>query len=308
MKRRQFIQRIGIGTVLAGSGILSPEVFANPKTFKLTILHTNDTHSRIDPFPMDGGTNQGLGGVAKRAALINKIRKEEPNVLLLDSGDIFQGTPYFNLFGGEIEFKAMSAMGYDASTMGNHDFDGGLEGFVKQLPHATFPFICSNYDFSETLAHEKTVDYKIFNRGKLKIGVFGLGIELDGLVPKNSFGKTRYLDPIERAKHFSNLLKNEMKCDLVICLSHLGYKYNNQKLSDIVLAENTENIDIILGGHTHTFLNKPDVRLNSKSQKVVINQVGFAGIILGRLDIYFEKNKKDVCISCNNHEVNNIID
>ena len=308
MKRRHFIKKISLGTILAGSGILSPDVFANPKLFKLTILHTNDTHSRIDPFKMDGGSNQGLGGVARRAALIKKIRSEESNVLLLDSGDIFQGTPYFNLFGGEIEFKAMTNMGYDASTMGNHDFDGGMDGFVKQLTHASFPFICSNYDFSDTPIHRKTFEYKIFKKGDLKIGVFGLGIELDGLVPKDSFGNTRYLDPVTRASEVSRLLKKDLDCDLVICLSHLGYKYDSPKIDDIKLAKNTENIDIILGGHTHTFLNKPDVQINKSDQKVVISQVGFAGIVLGRLDIFLEKNKKEVCISCNNHQINNLID
>lgn len=308
MKRRQFIQKLSLGSILAGSGIISPEVFAEPKTFKLTILHTNDTHSRIEPFPMDGGSNQGLGGVARRAALIRRIRAEESNVLLLDSGDIFQGTPYFNMFGGELEFKAMTAMGYDASTMGNHDFDAGLDGFLKQLPHAGFPFLCSNYDFSDTVLHGKTQEYKIFKKGGIKIGVFGLGVELEGLVPRDSFGRTRYLDPISRANIMAGRLKHDHHCDLVICLSHLGYKYKIQKVDDVKLAANSENIDIILGGHTHTFMSKPDVQLNKANRKVVISQVGFAGIVLGRLDVFFEKNKKDVCISCNNHDVNNIID
>lgn len=308
MKRRQFIKKISIGSLLAGSGLMTPEVFAQPQTFKLTILHTNDTHSRIEPFPMDGGSHQGLGGVARRAALIKKIRSEEPNVLLLDSGDIFQGTPYFNMFGGELEFKAMSAMQYDAATMGNHDFDAGLEGFVKQLPLATFPFLCSNYDFNDTIVAGKTSEYKIFRKGGLKIGVFGLGVELEGLVPRDNFGKTRYLDPVNKAREVAGKLKHDYKCDLVICLSHLGYKYKTSKIDDVNLAGNSEDIDIILGGHTHTFLNKPEVQTNTKGKKVVISQVGFAGIVLGRLDIFFERNKKDVCISCANHEINNLID
>lgn len=307
MKRRHFIKNLGFGTILAGSGFISPEIFADPKTFKLTILHTNDTHSRIDPFPMDGGSNQGLGGVARRAALIKKVRNQEENVLLLDSGDTFQGTPYFNMFGGEIEFKAMSAMQYDASTMGNHDFDAGLEGFAKQLPNATFPFLCSNYNFSDTVLYGKTQEYKIFKKGGIKIGVFGLGIELNGLVPKDNFGNTRYSDPLVKGQNFANILKHDHKCDLVICLSHLGYKYDSAKIDDIKLASGTDNIDIILGGHTHTFLSKPDVVKNKSGQKVVINQVGFAGIVLGRLDVFLEKNRKEVCISCNNHEINNLI-
>ena len=149
MKRRRFLQQLGLGT--AGLIVLPSTTFSKSSQQKITILHTNDTHSRIDPFPDNDAKFAGLGGISKRATLIEKIRSEEKNVLLLDAGDIFQGTPYFNLYGGEIEFKMMSALKYDAATMGNHDFDGGLDGFLKALPHAAFPFLCSNYDFSYTI-------------------------------------------------------------------------------------------------------------------------------------------------------------
>ena len=154
-------------------------------------------HSHIDPFPADHPRNANMGGAARRAALIESIRKEEENVLLLDAGDIFQGTPYFNYYGGELEFKLMSMMQYDLATMGNHDFDMGTENIVKQLPHASFPFINCNYNFSDTELVGKILPYKIFNKGGLKIGVFGIGVELEGLVPNHLFTNVKYNNPID---------------------------------------------------------------------------------------------------------------
>ena len=294
LNRRNFLKNTATATALLALGINSESVYAKDDLVKLVILHTNDVHSRIDPFPMDGSRNQGMGGVAARYALINKIRQENPNVLLLDAGDIFQGTPYFNFYCGELELKMMSMMGYDAGIMGNHDFDNGVEGFYKQLPHANFPILNTNYDFSDTLLHDKTQPYKIFTKDGLKIGVFGLGIELTGLVNKVQYGNTKYLDPINKALEWEKVLKEDKKCDIIICLSHLGYKYSGQKVSDIVLAESTNYIDLIIGGHTHTFLDKPDSKRNLKGQETLINQVGFAGINLGRIDFIFKKsnNKK----------------
>jgi len=269
------------------------EALAYKEVVKISILHTNDVHSRIDPFPLNDPKYPGMGGAARRAEIINQIRKEEEHVLLFDAGDIFQGTPYFNFYKGELELKLMSQMQYDASAIGNHDFDNGIEGLYNQLPNAIFPFICSNYDFSDTVMNNKTITHKIFEKGGIKTGVFGLGIELDGLVLKQLYKNTIYLDPIQKAVEVSSLLKNELKCDLVICLSHLGYEYQNKKVSDTILAESTENIDIIIGGHTHTFLEKPTVALNSNGKEVLINQVGWAGINLGKIDLYFEKNTKN---------------
>ncbi len=300
MNRRSFIKQASWGTALVSSGAFPMEILNNPELTKLTILHTNDVHSRVEPFPMDGGKYQGLGGAERRAALVETIRAKEANVLLLDSGDIFQGTPYFNFFGGELEFKLMSAMKYDASTLGNHDFDEGLEGLYKQLPHADFPFVISNYDFSDTEMHQKTKPYHIFQREDIKIGVLGIGIELEGLVPKTLYGNTRYLDPIERANHFATILKNDEKCDYVICLSHLGFEYENAKVSDKVLAANSQNIDLILGGHTHTFMDAPARVMNKQQKEVLVHQAGWAGIVLGRIDVYFERNFKNRCVSCKN--------
>ncbi len=256
---------------------------------KITILHTNDWHSRIEPFPMDGSKWQGAGGAARRASLIADIRRTEKNVLLLDAGDVFQGTPYFNFYHGELEFKLMSYMGYDACTLGNHDFDAGLEGLAKQLPKANFPFLIANYDFENTILKNAFQPYKIFEKEKIKIGVFGIGIELQGLVPDAMYGNTRYLEPLQIANDTAKHLRKNEKCDLVICLSHLGYKYADNKVSDIVFANNSRNIDLIIGGHTHTFLDLPDVQKNLDGKDVMINQVGWAGLNLGKIDFYFSK-------------------
>lgn len=290
INRRDFLKKSSLAAAALGLGPVS--AFAKrDSVVQLTILHTNDVHSRIDPFPMDGSRNQGLGGVARRAALVKKIRAEQPNVLLLDAGDVFQGTPYFNLYGGELELTIMSQMGYDASTMGNHDFDNSIAGFVKQLPHANFPFLVSNYDFSNTELKGKTQPYKIFKKQGLKIGVFGVCIELEGLVNKKNYLETVYLDPIAKANEIASLLKNEEHCDFIICLSHLGYKYRENKVSDQILAKSTRHIDLIIGGHTHTFMKEPENILNLDGKVTTINQVGFAGINLGRLDYFFDRDR-----------------
>ncbi len=289
--RRSFLKHTLLGSGLLVANNFPFENLAASNIQRLTILHTNDVHSRLEPFPMDGGKYEGQGGVAMRAALIEKIRREEQHVLLLDAGDIFQGTPYFNLYKGEPEIKAMSMMKYDAATMGNHDFDAGVEGFAKQLPHANFPIVIANYDFTETALEGKTKPYQIFTKGKIKIGVFGVGIKLKGLVPEDAYGRTKYIEPIQIAKSISEKLKKKEKCDLVICLSHLGYSYNYNKVSDMILAKETEHIDLIIGGHTHTFLDRPTVMKNKIGKEVVINQVGWGGLRLGRLDYIFDSKK-----------------
>ena len=288
MKRRNFIQNIVLGT---GTLLVSPSLFSQEnlkKKKRLVILHTNDTHSTIEPFPSKHSKFPNMGGVSKRHTILQKIRSEEEHVLLLDAGDIFQGTPYFNTFNGELEMKLMSLLQYDAATMGNHDFDIGLEGFLNAQQFANFPFLCANYDFSETILSGKTKAYHIFHKAGIKIGVFGIGIALKGLVPMDKYGNTRYLDPISTANKIASELKSK-GCDLVICLSHLGFEYENKSInSDRKLAAETQNIDIILGGHTHTFFDKPLVLKNSKNKDVLINQVGWGGVYLGRIDIDVE--------------------
>ena len=284
--RRDFIKKSGLGVL--GLSLLPQISFGRQGDVKITILHTNDMHSHIHPFT--SGRNKGLGGMAQRAGLIKSIRAQEEHVLLLDAGDIFQGTPYFNFYGGELEFKLMSEMKYDAATLGNHDFDNGLEGLAKQLPHANFPFLIANYDFTDTILKDKFKPYKVFHKVGIKIGVFGIGIELDCLVPKNLYGNTIYQDPVEKANYYASLLKKKEKCDLVICLSHLGLKYKTNEISDMIFASQTHDIDLIIGGHTHTFLKKPVSTLNLNKKEVLINQVGWAGINLGKMDFHFSQN------------------
>lgn len=293
MKRRDFIQKTAASSALLGLGGLSLSSFKTVNTKQLTVLHTNDVHSYIDPFPANHPRNPNMGGVARRAALIESIRQENSNVLLLDAGDIFQGTPYFNYYGGELEFKLMSMMKYDLATIGNHDFDNGIEGLYAQLPNADFEFVSANYDFKNTILNGHVKPYKIINKDGIKVGVFGLGIGLDGLVDKKNYKETVYNDPLTVAQDMSRILKHDKKCDLVICLSHIGYKYKDdaEKICDTKLATLTKDIDLIIGGHTHTFLDKPTVLKNLEGKDVLVNQVGCYGINLGRIDFYFDDDK-----------------
>lgn len=292
MNRKDFLKK----TSLASTALVLP--FSNSlwaqnnvsSIEKLTILHTNDTHSHIEPFPENDPKFPGMGGVARRAALIQKIREQEKNVLLVDAGDIFQGTPYFNYFGGKLEFELMSKMGYEVATLGNHDFDNGIEGLNKQLPYASFEFVNANYIFKNTLLEEKIKPYKIIQKGKLKIGIIGVGVDLNGLVNPTLCKGIVYQDPVEIANEYATFLKKKEKCNLVICLSHLGYQYADDKMSDLMLASLSKNIDIIIGGHTHTFLEKPNIVKNLDQQQVMICQVGWAGVCLGRIDILFDTN------------------
>ena len=296
--RRNFVKKLGLGAIgvagLSSFGLSGLSTLLKDDLIRLTVLHTNDMHSRIESFPQDHKKYPGQGGMVNVGKLIGEVRKEKGEILLLDAGDIFQGTPYFNEFGGELEFKIMSKLGYDCATMGNHDFDNGLEGFEKMLPHANFPFVTSNYNFEDTILKGKTKPYHILNKKGIKIGIFGIGVELEGLVSKSNYKNTVYEDPIQKANHFASILKQEEKCNLVICLSHLGYTYKNSKVCDKDLAEKTSNIDLIIGGHTHTFLEKAETFSNKAGKKVLVNQAGWSALSLGRVDLVF--SKKDLKI------------
>jgi 5'-nucleotidase len=232
MQRRQFIKQSTATLGLLSLSSIPMYSFEKNNTKHITILHTNDVHSHIDPFPANDSRNPNQGGVARRASLIQQIRQENPHTLLLDAGDIFQGTPYFNFYGGELEIKLMSMMGYDAATIGNHDFDNAVDGLYAQMPHATFQFLSANYDFTNTVMNGHVKPYSVFVKDGVKIGVFGLGIELAGLVDPRMYKETKYLDPLGIAQDMSRILKTQEKCDLVICLSHLGYQYKEEKMSE----------------------------------------------------------------------------
>lgn len=292
MKRREFLRNTAATSTLIGLGGLSLNSCKGIGSRQITILHTNDVHSHIDPFPTTHSQFPNLGGVARRASLVEHIRNENPNTLLLDAGDIFQGTPYFNFYGGELEFKLMSKLKYDAATIGNHDFDNGIDGLLAQVPNASFKLLSANYDFRNTVMNGFVKPYQTYLLDGIKIGVYGIGIKLDGLVTKRLYQETEYLNPFEIALDTERLLKEEEKCDLIICLSHLGYDYENpERPSDTQLAQQTHHTHLIIGGHTHTFLDKPDVRTNLKGNSVLVNQVGAYGINLGRIDFYFDSDK-----------------
>ena len=289
MNRRKFIYNSSLAS-LSVMGISSCNI--NSKDLKITILHTNDVHSQIEPFPSNHQHYPNKGGFAKRAKLFEKLISMNANTLVFDAGDIFQGTPYFNFFQGDLELNLMKKMGYNAATIGNHEFDAGLKTLKKNILNNEFQFISSNYDFINTELEGLVDNYKIYNKGGIKIGVFGLGIELMGLVNPLLYKETKYYDPLEIASDMTTKLKFEKNCDLVICISHLGHQYQNDKISDIELAKSTSNIDLIIGGHTHTLLEEPLIISNLSGKKVIINQVGSNGVFVGKIDFNFTNNKK----------------
>ena len=273
-------------------GLIPKELFASGELVRLTVMHTNDMHCHLDPFPADHAEYPGKGGLVRIASMVNQCRKENPNLLLLDAGDMFQGTPYFNYFKGNLIVKVMSKMGYDAGTIGNHEFDNGMGDILSAINNANFPLISSNYDFSDTLLNGHVKTQLILEKGGVKVGIYGLGIELNGLVGTLNYGKTRYLDPLTTALKMESILKNDHKCDLVICLSHLGLSYEHNKISDVTLAPQTKYTDLIVGGHTHSFLEKPLVLKNADGNPIVVNQAGWAALETGRIEFLFDRVSK----------------
>ena len=205
--------------------------------------------------------------------------------MLLDSGDVFQGTPWFNVYGGRVDFEMMSQMGYDAMAIGNHEFDCGLEGFAEAASYADFPFLCANYSTRTTPLHPFVEREMIKEIEGFKIGIFGLGIQLEGVVDPKLSGDVRYRDPVINAKRVVENFRAFHLCDYIICLSHLGYKYSNNQIDDITLAQNVSGIDLIIGGHTHTFLDEPVAVENPDGSETLVTQMGHSGIRLGRLDL-----------------------
>lgn len=300
--RRNFLKTIGIAgaATLAGVPALA---LRDAGVKKICILHTNDTHSRLDPFPDNDPNYPGMGGYARRTSLVKQFRATEDNLLLLDAGDIFQGTPYYNLYGGEPELRLMSKMGYHAAAFGNHEFDNGLDGFKKVQPHATFPFLAANYDFSQTLLAGKIKSHTIIEKAGKKIGIYGLGIDPEGLVSRPLYGDTKYLDPIAVAREVEERLFKQHRCDLIICLSHLGFRYENDQVSDVIIAKNTHYTNIIIGGHTHNLLDPPEVVINQAGTNVTIAQAGYGGAYLGNLNVYFDKKQNEKIVDAHTTKI-----
>ena len=253
----------------------------------LTLLHTNDVHSRIEPVSPESANQRsaGKGGFLRVAAYIGQVKKETPDVLVFDCGDFSQGTPYYNLFKGDVEIQLMNAIGYDAGTIGNHEFDFGLDNMARLFGMADFPIVCANYDVKGTVLEKLVKPYIIIKKNGFKIGVLGLVTKLSGMVQSFNYGGVLYMDPYEAANKAAAALKKK-GCDLVVCLSHLGFQGSaKDPVCDVELAKNTRNIDIILGGHSHTFIEEPVIHKNLEGKDVYITQMGNSGIFVGRVEI-----------------------
>ena len=302
INRRQFLSRSALTSALLmfppSLRLLSKATFAEPVNARnelarthITILHTNDTHSQIDPLPAND-KYPGKGGVARRATLVKQVRKENPNTLLVDGGDVLQGTPYFNFFNGEVEYKAMSAIGYDAGTLGNHEFDNGVDSLAAALKFANFDLVSSNYDVKGTALEPIMKPYVVKTVGGIRIGLLGLGISPVALITPANFKGITYNDPVLVARNTVNTLRQQENCALVICMSHLGY-YDRQtnRVGDSQVASRVDGIDYIVSGHTHTFMDQPVKQQQPCGAQTLIFQVGKSGIYVGRADFIFESGK-----------------
>ncbi len=284
--RRKFIKN---SLVFLGGTFALPnaELFSqsSPKNDKkrICVLHTNDFHSHFDPFPSNHPLWPNQGGITHLGGLIQDIRNQEDNVLLLDCGDVFQGTPYFNFFEGKPELEWMAKMGYQAGTLGNHDFDLGIQHLAKLREQNAIPLVNCNYNVENTPLKNLVKKHLVINQGGIKIGITGASINLEGLLTSDMYEGIIYQDPIVSVQKEVDFLRIHERCDLVFVISHLGYEYQDEKIDDLKLAKNTHGIDAIMGGHTHTFLEKPTLVKNVKGKDVVVNQAGWAGLQLGKL-------------------------
>jgi 5'-nucleotidase len=293
INRRKFLtDSITFGAALALPRAFTGCVAATSDQTIITILHTNDTHSQIDPLPAND-RNAGKGGVARRATLVKKIRRENPNTLLIDAGDVFQGTPYFNFFKGEVEYKAMSAIGYDAGTLGNHEFDNGVDSLAAALKFAKFDIVSSNYDVKGTPLETLVKQYVVKVVGGIRVGLFGLGISPTGLIAPNNFRGITFIDPVVAARDMVKVLREKENCSLIVAMSHLGYSENPRpgNVTDGQVASQVDGIDFIASGHSHLFMEKPVLQKQPCGAETMIFQVGKSGINLGRVDFRIHRAK-----------------
>ena len=291
ISRKDFLKKAGF--FAAGSALplgTGNRLFRSLTPPDISILYTNDTHARLDPFPANSTEFAGLGGIARRASLVKKVRAQQKNVLLLDAGDVFQGTPWFDVYGGSVDLKLMTDMKYDAMAVGNHEFDRGPDGFAEAAQKAGFPILAANYKVEGTPLNPFVQRYLVREMDGFRIGIFGLGIQLDGIVSKNLYGDVEYRNPQIWANGQVRSLREFHRCDYVICLSHLGFQYNNNRIDDLTLAKNVEGIDLIIGGHTHTFLDEPVPVTNPSGNTTFVTQMGHSGVRVGRVDLRFTTN------------------
>ncbi|MCD8291658.1 MAG: metallophosphatase [Prevotella sp.] len=262
------------------------------KKKQVVILHTNDTHSCIYPLnPTLADTLlAGRGGFIRRAEMIKQQREENPNLLLIDSGDFSQGSPYYTMYKGDVEIGLMNRMGYDAATIGNHEFDFGVENMARIFKEANFPVVCANYDFIGTSLEGIVKPYVILKKNGLKIGLFGISPQLEGLVFAKTCEGVTYNDPITKANEVADILKNKEKCDIVICISHLGWNIGG--IDDNKLMAQTRNIDLVLGGHSHTYLETIQYVKNLDGKEIPNDQNGKSGIFVGKIVLDIDKAKK----------------
>lgn len=256
---------------------------------KLLILHTNDTHSCVMPLKttLADTLQAGRGGFLRRLAMLDQKRQKNPDLLLFDSGDFSQGSSYYSMFKGDVEVGLMNMMRYDAATIGNHEFDFGMENMARLFRMADFPIVCANYDFTGTCVEGLVKPYVVIRRNGVKIGVFGLSPKMKGLVSDKNCVGVKYLDPVKAAQKTADLLKNKEKCDLVVCISHLGWNIGGD--DDVLMMKNTRNIDIVLGGHSHSYFKQEKWVKNLDGVSVPNDQNGKSGIFVGRLEVEMKK-------------------
>ncbi len=290
---RSALQLLARPTPPSWPAISAPFLAVNPGEKLITILHTNDTHSQIDPLPRNDPQYPDKGGVARRATLVKRVRKENPNTLLIDAGDVFQGTPYFNFYKGEVEYKSMSLIGYDVGTLGNHDFDNGVNGLAAAMKFANFDFVSTNYDLRGTPLESRVKPYVVRVIGGVRVGLFGLGISPDNLITPENFRGVKYNDPVKASREVVRTLRERERCTLVVGMSHLGYYPNPRggEIGDTQVAAQVDGIDFIASGHTHTFMKQPVMTKAPSGGNTIIFQVGRSGIYVGRVDLKVRAGK-----------------
>jgi 5'-nucleotidase len=282
-----------LSPILNRAAVWSPLLEPAKDETLITVLHTNDTHSQIDPILENDKTYAGKGGVARRATLVKRVRKENPNTLMIDAGDVCQGTPYFNFYKGEVEYKAMSLIGYDAGTIGNHEFDNGVQSLAKAYQFANFDIVSTNYDVRGSALESKVKTHVVKELGGIRVGLFGLGIRPEGLITADNFAPLQYMDPVRMTRGAVKLLREQERCQLVLGMSHLGYypKPQRDEVGDTQVAAQVDGIDFIASGHTHTFMQNPVVQKTPNGKDTIIYQVGRSGIYVGRVDFTLKDGK-----------------